>query len=115
MKGMSAMSKNYDMQMFLDWFQQCMGELKVQQLQLDGQLVPPGIERGVSKFRNKWGGRQVVPDFETFEFTVACFQGDEQQERQKLAEVRKRQFETVMAAYKTLEELGVFKPNRQEQ
>jgi hypothetical protein len=109
------MTQGYDKQMLLDWFQQTLGELKSQQLELEGNMIPPGVEKGLNKFRSKWGGQQIVPDFNTFEFGLACFQGDEAEERQKLAETRKRQFGQVMTAWKVLEELGVFKSNRQEQ
>jgi hypothetical protein len=113
MKGMNPMNKNYDKQMLLDWWQQTVGELKSQQLELEGKPIPPGVEKGISKFRNKWGGEQVVPDFNTFEFGLACFNGDEEEERKKLAVTRKQQFARMMAAWKVLEELGIFQTNRQ--
>jgi len=109
------MNKSYDKQMLLDWFQQTVGELKSQQLELEGKPVPPGVEKGIGKFRSKWGGEQVVPDFNTFDFALASFQGDEEEDRKKLAETRKGQFDKMMAAWNVLEELGIFQTSRQAQ
>jgi hypothetical protein len=44
---------------------------------------------------------------------LAAVKDDEQEERQKLAEARKQQFEKAMAFRKVLEELGAFELNRQ--
>ena len=57
----------------------------------------------------------MVPDFNTFDFALASFQGDEEEERKKLAETRKAQFDKMMAAWKVLEELGIFQTSRQAQ
>jgi hypothetical protein len=109
------MTRTYDKQMLLDCLQQTLGELKSQQLELEGKMIPPSVEKGVNKFRGKWGGQQIVPDFNTFEFGLACLQGDEEEERKKLAETRKQQFDKMMAAWKVLEELGIFRTSRQSQ
>jgi hypothetical protein len=101
------MNRTYDKQMIADWLQQFLGELKSQQLELEGKSVPTGVRQGLNKFRSKWGA-EIVPSFDTFEFRLAAFNGDEDEERKKLAEARRRQFGTAMGFLKMLEEVGIF-------
>jgi hypothetical protein len=108
------MTRAYDKRMILDWLQQLVGELKAQQLELEGESVPPGVQQGLTKFRSKWG-EEIVPSFDTFELALAVCNGDEQEEQKKLAEVRKQQFAKAMGFWQMLEELGIFQQNRQGQ
>jgi len=102
------MTRTYDKQMILDWLQQLLGELKSQQLELEGKSVPPGVRQGLTKFRAKWG-TEIVANFDTFDFALASITGHEEEERKKLVEARKHQFETAMAFWKMIEELSVFR------
>ena len=42
------MNRTYDKQMIVDWLQQFMGELKAEQLELEGKSVPPGVRQGAA-------------------------------------------------------------------
>jgi hypothetical protein len=108
------MTRNYDKKMLVDWHQQLMGELKSEQLELEGKSVPPGVQQGLTKFRSKWG-TEIVPSFDTFEFALAAFYGHEEEERKKLAEARRQQFETAMAFWQMLKEVGIVKLKNKEE
>ncbi len=105
------MKKMYDKTMISDWLQQAMGELRSQQLVLEGEPASPVIEKGLEKFRSRWGGEPVIPNLAS-DFALAACTGDDDQDRRKLAETRGQQCDHVMETFRMLRDLGVFTPPR---
>jgi hypothetical protein len=105
----------YDRQMLHDFLQQVLGELKLQQLELEGQSLPPGIQRGVEKFRNKWGGSTLVPPLNEFDIVLADLSEEAAKRMKELACTRKDQFDRAMDFIKVLKALGLFNVQTQPQ
>lgn len=103
----------YDRQMIFDFLQQLLGELKLQQYELESKPLPPGIQKGVEKFCTKWGGSTLVTPLNEFDLVLAEFNGKSDQRREKLAATRKEQFDQTMRLIETLKTLGIFNVKNQ--
>lgn len=104
----------YDHQMMFDQTQQLLGELKLQQLELEGKPLPPGIQRGVERFRAKYGDKTLVPPLDDFDAVLADFNEEAGERRKALAALRKQQFDKVMAYVEVLKALGVIAVKRSD-
>ena len=98
----------YDCEMLHDFLQQVAGELKLQQLELEGQPLPPGIQKGVEKFRSKRGGSTLVPPLNDFDIALADMNEEAANRLTELASTRKYQFDRAMDFIKVLKALGLF-------
>jgi hypothetical protein len=98
--------------MILDFLTQLVGELKIQQLELEGKPIPPKVKQGVDQYRRKWSA-QVVPDYDDFQFVLADVKGIGDQNRQELAALRSQQFGRAFGFVQLLQELGIVQGKEQ--
>jgi hypothetical protein len=106
------MAERYDRQMILDFLTQLVGELKIQQMELEGKLLPPKVKQVVDQYRRKWGA-QVVPDYDDFQFVLADVKGTGDKNRQELAALRSQQFDRAFGFVQLLQELGIVQAKEQ--
>ena len=73
-------SQNHDKRAIKEFLMHLAGELRLQELALEGKPVPPNLQKGVSLFRTKYG-TELLPDAGLLCFLANDPDGDSEEQR----------------------------------
>lgn len=108
MSTTSATSPSHDKRAIKEFLMHLAGELRLQEIALDGKPVPPNLQKGVSQFRSKFGA-DLLPDAELLCFLAGDPDDDDEVQRnaarQAFASRRRDQLKQVLAVITLLGEL----------
>lgn len=108
MSNSKTTSQPLDRRTIKEFLMHAAGEVRLQELTLDGKPVPPRLQQGVSQFRAKYGS-ELLPDAGLLNFLANDPLGDEDAQRdaarQALVTRRREQLRQLMGVIELLGEL----------